>query len=1385
MRVSVFRRCGVALALLALCSAIAAQQPELVIQTGESKFVYSVAFSADGKTLFSGGTYARQWDVQTGHDLGALGEGYFALGVATSARANLIATSMDRGVIKILDDTTRRERLTLDSGGRAIIALAFDAEGRRLAGACVNISREQEEILTETSIKIWELGSGKEPRTVTTYRGITFSLAFSPTGQHVAGVRVSKLEGGMAEAVVWDAQTGAELWSFVVDEEQDEKVGMYSVAFGAGGSVLAATGKEGVTLLSLSDGSKRKLEGTEQSNAVAFSPEGDVLAVGSPRTITLWQAGGWQQLWKKEEYGDHVFRIAFSPDGRTIASVDGNSVIKICEVATGRVLRSLTNHARSVEKCFFNPETKTITSRSEGIRRHSFWDLTTGRKAGNAGAAFDGTFSDDKKWLVQLERLGGIGNPTRERPRQLKIWDTVNSREVYDMTSPLLTIMSEEWALSKDGRFFAIGKEDGTLLLLNLETRKELLLGTPEDPSTASSPRVVFSLDGKSVITHEYTTVTKWETETGRKQLTFDVERQSSKLSPDGRRLASYGSSSDSVFVWDVASGALLYRLDKPSDVNTDLTFGPGGETIIVSNDDAATIDVWDARTGKRWQTLRGHAGLAHQVIISPDRKRVTARGNHSKLFLWDLTTGRLMREFQMPYREENFGFIAGGRLLFSPKEDFTIRLWDTWADREETLGEAELTSLIITDGKWMAVGGERVTKVYDSTDMTLRRTLGEDGQPVSPALLSEDGKRLITGDAKNFKLWDVESGRPLWAFPAALAPTFATFDFSDDGKFVLSGGRDGYLRIWDAVTGTLVASLVELGEADWAVVTPDGRFDASPGAFELMHWRIGGEVVAFSQLKERFYEPGLLAKVTGHSTEPLRDIASLKHVRLYPEVAYAVDAKDGYKLRVMLANRGGGIGPVQVFVNGKEVVADARDDKLRRNPQTPRASLTVDLRQSSFMPGQANSIRVYAWNYDEQTRREYISSRGAEVVWVPPGAAEKYEPTFYALIVGVSDYAGPALRLKYAAKDAEDMARALTLAGRRLFGPDRVRVKLLSTSQPQPSARPTKENIRLAFEEFRRSKPGDVLFIYFAGHGITLGRGSDSYLFLTQEARSNDSAILADEGVRRQTSVSGEELAAWINAVPALREAMVLDTCAAGAFGDRYQLKRTLSGDAIRAIEKLKDRTGFYILMGSAADASAYETSRYGQGLLTYSILQGMKGAALAPGGEVDVQTIFQYAADQVPLLARDIGGIQKPEIKIPRGGVSFPVGLLSDEDRRGIPLTNARPMILRPVLTDEQEGFDRLKLSRRLGDELREASFTSPATNAFVYVDAADIPDGFTPYGKYAVAGDSLRVTVKLVRNDAPVATFTVEGRADDLPALTQKLIEAIASKTRQLIN
>ena len=210
------------------------------------------------------------------------------------------------------------------------------------------------------------------------------------------------------------------------------------------------------------------------------------------------------------------------------------------------------------------------------------------------------------------------------------------------------------------------------------------------------------------------------------------------------------------------------------------------------------------------------------------------------------------------------------------------------------------------------------------------------------------------------------------------------------------------------------------------------------------------------------------------------------------------------------------------------------------------------------------------------------------------------------------------------------------------------------------------------------------MLIVYLAGHGMAMPGSDDVYCYLTSEARGTD---LSDPAIREQYSITSTELTDWIKKIPALKQVMILDTCAAGAAAKKLTEHRQISGDQIRAIDRLKDRTGFHILMGCASDKVSFEATQYEQGLLTHALLKGMRGAALDRQEFVDVRKLFEYAADEVPQLARNIGGIQKPLIASPRGSGSFDVGQLTKEDKAKVRLAIPKPLLLRPRLTNADE--------------------------------------------------------------------------------------------------
>ena len=89
---------------------------------------------------------------------------------------------------------------------------------------------------------------------------------------------------------------------------------------------------------------------------------------------------------------------------------------------------------------------------------------------------------------------------------------------------------------------------------------------------------------------------------------------------------------------------------------------------------------------------------------------------------------------------------------------------------------------------------------------------------------------------------------------------------------------------------------------------------------------------------------------------------------------------------------------------------------------------------------------------------------------------------------------------------------------------------------------------------------------------------------------------------------------------------------------------------------------------------------------MLTYSLLEGIKGASLRENKFLDVVQWFQYARERVPQLADGLGGIQTPQVYSPAGNQSFDIALLDEEAKKNIPLAAARPVYIKSQFQEEE---------------------------------------------------------------------------------------------------
>ena len=356
-----------------------------------------------------------------------------------------------------------------------------------------------------------------------------------------------------------------------------------------------------------------------------------------------------------------------------------------------------------------------------------------------------------------------------------------------------------------------------------------------------------------------------------------------------------------------------------------------------------------------------------------------------------------------------------------------------------------------------------------------------------------------------------------------------------------------------------------------------------------------------------------------------------------------------------------------------------------------------------------SNAISVSASSNDG-----FVQGRGVVMEYVV-SKEESPAPTFYGVVIGVSDYANQQINLVYPEKDAQAIALSVQKGAENLF--TEAHTYLISSSG---ETKPSRANIEQVFQEISTlAKPEDVVFVYLAGHGITWGNeeGSDFY-FLTSEATAAHKEAYADFGIRSTRAIATDTMVEWLKNIAALKQVMIIDACGSGQAVENLIASRSVEASQIKAIDRMKDRTGMYVLSGCAADAVSYEASQFGQGLLTYAILEALSGAALKNGRYVDVFTIMDHARERVPELAEHIGGIQTPQLLIPSSG-SFDIGILEEEDKSTIPLAASKTVYVKANLVHKKKYRDMDGLSTKLNEALNEASNSGMVEYIFINTD------------------------------------------------------------------
>ncbi len=1150
-----------------------------------------------------------------------------------------------------------------------------------------------------------------------------------------------------------------------------------------------------------------------------------------------------------------VRSIAISHDGRLLASAGEDLTVKIWDIEAERELRTFKAHTRSIVSVVFSPDDRTLaTSSYDGTVK--LWDVETGKKVATTPTPEDShdaaeslVFSADGRMLA-VTSLSGVEG-------RIKILDGKTLREIVSMSGHTFWA---QLAFSPDGRLLASSEKQESIKIWNTATGLHLrtLTGKIYDQFTHNTSKIVFSADGKTIATGGSDRLVRlWDAVTGAELKIFrgHTNRVSSVFfTLDGKRLIS-SSWDKTIRYWDIETATEIESLRKTDDLITVATLSDDGrmlaaaskasvkvwnlaregpvrrmsgnvftslEPILSVNEKILAVSgfgkvaLWNLASNTRVALLDGHRNDLKCSTFSPDGKLIATGGGFSdgNIKLWDTETGREIKTLAGHVHSVlSLSFSPDGKLLASGGDDRTTRLWDVATGRllrtltdgsREHLPDMVTAVAFTPDGLSIARSNLGGVLIWNVNTGAVEKNLGGTGESLFRMAFSPDGNFLASKTLYENRLiaWDLRTGAKIHDLENVyvnretirkIAPAIVFDDDAVSAKFSVAVEENSKIKIFDRASRTELASLVAFTDASWAVVTPDGLFDASPEARRRMHYVLGLEAVTLDQMKDVYYVPGLLQKI--HSGASLPKIGLFSARDLFPDVEFDAPKPGATHLPVRITDRGGGIGQVQVLVNGKEFIRDARPVGAAR---VKRLDLTISLKDAPLRIEGENLIEIVARNAaGSLTNRG--TPRAAERFVIEGGSRSRPEPNIYIIAGGISRYAAENLNLNFAAKDAEDFAKAVEVGALKLLKGDRtkVHVRLLTSNSVSAAAfsttdsktyGATKSDFERAFADFKGATSDDVFIVYLAGHGISIGQdgvaAGNTYLYLTQEATTTDRSILALDATRRVMAVSSDELKDMMRQNKALKQVLILDTCAAGAASGSFVAKRDVPADQIGALERLKDNTGFYILMGSAADSVSYEASQYGQGLLTYSLLQGMKGARLRDDQFADVELLFGYAKDTVGSLAKHIGGIQRPETIMPDASRSFDIGEFTAVERQKInTLATPVPLVLRPRLTNPKLRYDSLGLERIFRSELRKASLVVRGiVPTLMFVESDEMPDAYLPSGDYSVEGEIITINLILVRNDRPAAAeIIVTGNVRDKEDLIRRLIDRIAAATR----